>query len=519
MNILLLQENYTLIVGGLAIILIYCLSFIYKNTTNAPKAGGAWPIIGHFNLFNGSSGLPHVALASMADRYGPIFTVQLGIRRILVVSNWEIVKEIFTIHDTSVSDRPRYLAAKILGQNYASFSFTPYGPYWRGMRKIISSEILSSSQLEKLKDIRMFELENAIKNIHHLWSKKRDEEGKVLVDMKKWFWELNMNIVLRTVVGKRYTGALDGEDEEEMKKRRDLMREWFQYLGRFVVGDALPFLGWFDLGGYEKTMKRIASELDSMAGKWLDEHRQKRDYSETKVERDFIDVMISEVKDDGLAGYDADTIIKATCMTLIVNIADTTTVMLTWMLSLLLNNNHVLKKAQEELWTHVGGNRQVNNSDIKNLLYLQAIVKETLRLYPAAFLGGPRAFSKDCTIAGYHVPKGTWLLINMWKLHRDPNIWSDSFEFRPERFLTTNHKDIDVKGTNFELIPFGVGRRACPGTGLGLQMLHIVLATLLQNFEMSTPNGAEVDMTASAGITNAKATPLEVLVSPHFLKQ
>lgn len=109
-------------------------------------------------------------------------------------------------------------------------------------------------------------------------------------------------------------GDLDGEDEEEMKKRRELMREWFQYLGCFVVGVALPFLGWFDLGGYEKTMKRIASELDSMAGKWLDEHRQKRDSSETKVGRDFIDVMISEVKDDGLAGYDADTIIKATSM-------------------------------------------------------------------------------------------------------------------------------------------------------------------------------------------------------------
>ncbi|GKB18159.1 cytochrome P450 CYP82D47-like protein [Tanacetum coccineum] len=314
MDILLLPENYTLIVGGLAIILIYCLSIIYKNTPNAPKAGGAWPIIGHFNLFNGSSGLPHVALASMADRYGPIFTVQLGIRRILVVSNSEIVKEIFTIHDTSVSDRPKYLAAKILGQNYASFAFTPYGPYWRGMRKIISSELLSSNRLDKHKDIRMFELENAINNIHQLWSKKRDGEGKVLVDMKKWFWELNMNIVLRTVVGKRYTGALDGENEEEMKKRRNIMREWFQYLGRFVVGDALPFLGWFDLGGYEKTMKRIASELDSMTGKWLDEHRQKRDSSETTAVKDFMDVMISEVKDDGSTGYDADTIIKATCM-------------------------------------------------------------------------------------------------------------------------------------------------------------------------------------------------------------
>lgn len=190
--------------------------------------------------------------------------------------------------------------------------------------------------------------------------------------------------------------------------------------------------------------------------------------------------------------------------------------MLTWALSLLLNNRQALKKAQEEIDTHVGKDKLVNEPDIKNLVYLQAIVKETLRLYPAGFLGGPRTFSEDCVVAGYHVPKGTWLLINMWKLHRDPNTWSDPLEFRPERFLTFDHKDVDVKGTDFELIPFGAGRRSCPGMSLAIQMLHMVLATLLQNFEMSTPNDAQVDMTESAGLTNAKASPLEVLFSPRL---
>ncbi|KAI3776926.1 hypothetical protein L1987_46717 [Smallanthus sonchifolius] len=230
-----------------------------------------------------------------------------------------------------------------------------------------------------------------------------------------------------------------------------------------------------------------------------------------------MDVMISVTEANGLvADYDADTIIKATCMTLIAGSADTTSVMLTWALSLLLNNRDTLRKAQEELDTHVGKGRQVNESDLINLVYLEAVVKEVLRLYPAAFLGGPRAFSEDCKIAGYHVPIGTWLFINMWKLHRDPNIWSDPSEFKPERFLTPNHKEVDVKGADFELIPFGAGRRSCPGTRLALQMLHIVLATLLQNFEMSSPNGAPVDMTASVGLTNGKASPLEVLVSPRF---
>ncbi|KAJ0587567.1 putative cytochrome P450 [Helianthus annuus] len=189
--------------------------------------------------------------------------------------------------------------------------------------------------------------------------------------------------------------------------------------------------------------------------------------------------------------------------------------MLTWTLSLLLNNYHALKKAQVELDRHVGKNRQVNESDIKKLVYLQAVVKESMRLYPAAFLGGPRAFTKDCTVAGYHVPKGTWLLINIWKLHRDPKIWSNPCEFRPERFLTPDHKCLDARLIEFEFLPFGAGRRCCPGITFAYQMLHMVLATLLQNFHISTQNSAPVDMSAINGLTNAKATPLEVLVSPR----
>jgi len=195
---------------------------------------------------------------------------------------------------------------------------------------------------------------------------------------------------------------------------------------------------------------------------------------------------------------------------------DTITVMLTWALSLLLNNPHALQKAQEEIDKQVGNDRQVDDSDINKLVYLQAIVKETLRLYPAAPLAAPRQFSEDCTLAGYHVPKGTWLMVNLWKIQHDPEIWPDPFEFRPERFLDETHMHVDVKGRNFELIPFSAGRRYCPGIGLTLQILHIVLATLLQNFDISTLNDEPVDMTESAGLINDKASPLEVHIVPRL---
>lgn len=194
---------------------------------------------------------------------------------------------------------------------------------------------------------------------------------------------------------------------------------------------------------------------------------------------------------------------------------DTTTVTLTWTLSLLLNNPQALKKIHEELDNHVGKERLVNESDINNLEYLRASVKEALRLCPAGPLSGLREVTEDCTVGGYHVPRGTWLMVNLSKVHTDPRVWSDPMEFKPERFLTT-HKGTDVKGQHFELIPFGSGRRACPGITLGLQMTLLSLAGFLQGFEISTPGNEPVDMTGSVGLTNMKSTPLQVLVKPRL---
>ncbi|KAI3451539.1 hypothetical protein Pfo_008204 [Paulownia fortunei] len=458
-----------------------------------PEAGGAWPFTGHLHLMGGGSSaeLPHINLAALADKYGPVFTIRLGVHRALVVSSWELAKELFTTCDVAVSSRPRLRAAKHLSYNFAMFGFSPYGTYWREMRKLISVELLSSRRVELLRYMCLYKL----------WEEKKDGSGSVLVDMKQWFGDLNLNVVLRMVAGKRFHGGR--ADAEETRRCREVMRDFFHLAGLFVAADALPYLGWLDLGGHEKKMKENAKELDRIVGGWLADHREK-EYSGKDEPQDFMDVMLSVLKGADIEGpYDADTIIKATCQS-DCRWTDTTTVMLVWALSLLLNNRRVLKKAQEELDKHIGRDRQVNESDISNLVYLQAIVKETLRLYPAGPLGGTREFSKDSNVGGYHVPKGTWLVVNLWKLHRDPH-----------RFLST-HKNVDVRGHNFELIPFGAGRRICPGTNFGLNVLHLVLANLLQAFNLSTVSDDMVDMTESAGLTNNKATPLDVLIAPRL---
>lgn len=200
---------------------------------------------------------------------------------------------------------------------------------------------------------------------------------------------------------------------------------------------------------------------------------------------------------------------------MIVGGTDTTSITSTWIISTLLNNRHVMKHAQEELDLKVGKDRWVEQSDIQNLKYLQAIIKETLRLYPAVPLLVPHEAMKDCCVSGYHIPKGTRLLVNAWKLHRDPTIWSDPEKFQPERFLTS-HATIDIIGQHFELIPFGSGRRSCPGMNMALWIIQLTLARLLQGFNMITPSNFPIDMTEGLGATMPKATPLEVMLTPRL---
>ncbi|KAI3522079.1 hypothetical protein L1887_11558 [Cichorium endivia] len=231
-----------------------------------------------------------------------------------------------------------------------------------------------------------------------------------------------------------------------------------------------------------------------------------------------MDVLISVLEgasNEEFPAYDNDTIIKSTCLAMFTAAVDTTTVTLIWALSLLLNNPDALKTAQDELDEYVGRDRLVEEYDIKNLVYLQAIIKETLRLYPAAPISVPRESMDNCIVAGYSIPKGTRLIINLWKLHRDPKIWSDPNQFRPERFLTSQ-KDIDVKGQHYELLPFGSGRRMCPGVSFALQSMHLTLASLIQAFELVKPSKEAIDMSESLGLTNMKASPLQVLLRPRL---
>ncbi|PKI36146.1 hypothetical protein CRG98_043445 [Punica granatum] len=301
-----------------ALAVLACITLLCKshksrrpcNTRPLPQPEGCWPIIGHLHLFHKQQ-LTHKTLSNMADKYGPIFTVKLGSHRALVVSSWEVARECFTVHDKVFSTRPIIAATRLMGYNCAMFGFAPYGPYWREMRRIVMVELLSNAQLDKMRHMKASEVDNVIKELYEHSSVR----GSSPVDMKRWFGDLNLNFSLRLVGGKQYRNS----EEKDPEYCRRLARDFFNMFGVFVLSDAIPMLGWWDMNGYKKLMKETAEGMDALVGGWLEEHKRRRllrkegKELEDDDEKDFMAVLIDNLDGAGMSGFDADTVIKSTC--------------------------------------------------------------------------------------------------------------------------------------------------------------------------------------------------------------
>ena len=192
---------------------------------------------------------------------------------------------------------------------------------------------------------------------------------------------------------------------------------------------------------------------------------------------------------------------------------DTSATTVGWAMSELIRHPHIMKKMQDELEKVVGLNRLVEESDLKNLEYSEMVVKEILRLHPPAPLLVPHESVEDCTVDDFHIPKKSRIIVNAWAIGRDPSAWIDPEKFIPDRFIGSQ---VDVKGKNFQLIPFGAGRRSCPGMQLGLIMVNLLLAQLVHCFDWELPNGmtpSELDMTEKFGLTCPRARDLMIVPS------
>ncbi|MCD7457599.1 hypothetical protein HAX54_035457 [Datura stramonium] len=515
--------NAILLLIAFAFFSIFIWKISKPRNSLLPEISGGWPVIGHLLQFSGADDIPlSRKLATLADKYGPVFTFRLGLPRILVVSSYDAVKDCLNTNDKAFAARPASLSGEYIGYNNAMLFLASYGPYWRKIRKIVLQEVLSSSRLEKLKNVRVSEVQTSIKELYSLFPVAGDDVNfPVKLNLTNWIEKLTLSLIVKMIAGKSY-GRLNekGEDEEEAERFKKALKDFMYISMEFVLWDAfpIPLFKWIDFQGHVKFMKRTFKDIDCVLQNWLDEHVKKRERVDFVAgnEQDFIDVMLSMMSHEDFAdGSTRETTIKATALSMVLDASDTTAIHLNWVMAALLNHRDVMKKAQEELDTKVGRNRWVEENDIKNLVYFQAVVKETLRLYPPAPLLVPHESVEDCIVQGYHIPKGTRLWVNTMKLQRDPKIWSNPDTFDPERFLTSQ-AGFDVRGQQYEFIPFGSGRRSCPGITYATQVTHLAIAHLLQGFDFSTPSNEPLDMKEGLGMTMRKVNPIEVLITPRL---
>ncbi|CAI0431264.1 unnamed protein product [Linum tenue] len=490
-----------------------------NKTLQIPEIPGSLPFIGHLHLLGGEDTLTR-KLASFADKHGSMFTIRLGAYPTVVVSDFESMKDCFVKNDRALAARPPSTQGKILGKNFAVFGFASYGEYWRNVKKLIITEIMSLPRIRALRHVQVSEVDVLVKilltvlirDLHLQCSQQADHQVVVISD---WLQNFVLNIITRMVAGKKYFEDLADAGGRPVG---ELIREFMDVNGSLVLSDLIPILGWIDIKGMKKAMRRISKELDVIVDGWIDEHKVKRNkLGDNLVPEDFIDVMLSVVDDnfDPSSNHNKDTIIKSTAMAVIIAAADTTSVTLTWMLSNLLNNRRAMAALKQEIDEKVGKDRIVEDSDLENLTYLHAVIRETLRMNPAGPISVPRVASEDITIRGYHVPKGTRFFANFWKLHRNPEMFPEPDEFRPERFHEKEVK-VDIYGRDFEYLPFGTGRRSCPGMNFGMQVVQLTAARLIQAFDFGTPFDLPVDMTEADSTTLAKAKPLEVVLTPRL---
>ncbi|XP_035830939.1 cytochrome P450 71A8 [Helianthus annuus] len=487
-------------------LLLFLIKLLYFNPPTTKPSPPKLPLIGNLHQLGP---LLHHSLHSLSQKHGgPLMLIHLGSVPTLVVSSADAAREIMKTHDIIFSDRPAIKLFRQLLCDLKDVSVAPYGDYWRQTKSIMIVHLLSNKKIEANRNIREEEIVVIVEKIRELAC---DME---VVDLSDLFVTFTNDVVCRVTFGKKY-----GEGEESKKKFRKMLKEFFEVLGGLSLEDCVPQLAWVDrLRGFNAKVDRVAREIHEFVDGVVEERLQKGSTAGggDGVE-DFVDVLLKIQKDDRI-GVSLDRMaIKAILLDAYTAGTDTTATVLEWAFTELLKHPMVLKKVQDEVRTILKGKEWINQDDIDNMKYLKAVLKETLRLHPPIPTLVPRVARQDVKVMGYDVAKGTRVITNAWAIARDPKVWDNPNEFHPERFLDCT---IDFRGHDFNLIPFGSGRRGCPGISFAMTTNENVLANLLHKFDWELPNGEnedDLDMNEQPGIITRKKIPLLVVATPFSL--
>nr|QWK52345.1 cytochrome P450 84A25 [Isatis tinctoria] len=447
-----------------------------------PPGPKGLPVIGNMLMMDQ---LTHHGLAKLANQYGGLFHLRMGFVTFLQVQ------------DISFSNRPVTIAINYLTYDLADMAFAPYGPFWRQMRKVCVMKVFSRKRAESWASVRD-EVNNMVRSLS-------SNVGKP-VNVGELIFTLTRNITYRAAFG----AACETEQDEFIR----ILQEFSKLFGAFNIADFIPFLSWFDFQGINKRLVKARNDLDGFIDEVIDEHMKKREIVNVDEDTDMVDDLLAFYSEDLSINRNKNAVkltrdnIKALVMDVMFGGTETMASGIEWALTELLRNPTELKRLQQELAEVVGLDRRVDETHLEKLTFLKCTLKETMRLHPPIPLILHEAI-EDTKLQGFSVPKGSRLMINAFAIARDPKLWVDPEAFRPSRFMEPGMPDF--MGTNFEFIPFGAGRRSCPGMQLGLYAMEVAVANIIHCFTWQLPDGmkpSELDMSDVMGLTAPRATRL-----------
>ncbi|XP_057949452.1 tryptamine 5-hydroxylase-like [Malania oleifera] len=459
------------------------------------------PLIGHLHLL---TDMPHHALSNLALKLGPIFSMQLGRVPAVVISSAALARDVLKTHDHVFSDRPQLLAAQYLSFGCSDVTFSRYGPYWRQARKICVTELLSQKRVGSFEVVREEEVNRLVAGVGAGCGGE--------VDVSRMVFRVANDVLCRVAFGRRFGGEGGGGKGSLV----GVLTEAQVLFAGFCAGDFYPEWEWVNwVSGCRRRLSKNLEELRRVCDEIIEEHVNGEGKSSERGREDFVDVLLRVQSRDDLEVPITDDNLKALVLDMFVAGTDTTSATLEWAMTELITHPKAMQRAQEEVRKMGCQEGRLDETLLQHLHYMKAVIKETLRLHPPAPLLVPRESMEKCTLDVYEIPARTRVLINAYAIGRDPESWDNPLLFNPERFSENN---IDVKGQDFRFLPFGGGRRGCPGSSFGLATVEIALARLLYHFDWALPTGvraSDVDKSEIFGLATRKKTALVLIPTAY----
>ncbi|KAK4477492.1 hypothetical protein RD792_016718 [Penstemon davidsonii] len=482
----------------LVLTLLHGFQLLSARSKKLPPGPTPLPIIGSLHLLGDQ---PHKSLAQLAKKHGPLMCLRLGFINTVVISSAPMAKEVLQKQDLPFSSRTVPDAIHAHDQFKYSVVWLPVATQWRSLRKVLNTNIFAGSRLDANQHLRCRKVQELI-----AYCRKSSQSGDA-VDIGRAAFRTSLNLLSNTIFSKDLTDPFS----DSGKEFKDLVGNIMVEAGKPNLVDFFPALKTIDPQGIRRRMSiHFGKVIDLFHG--LINERLEKGKPENAGTDDVIDVLLATSKDS--PDEINRTHIERMCLDLFVAGTDTTSSTLEWAMAEALKNPHTMKKAKAELEEIIGKGKVLDEADIQRLPYLRCMVKETLRIHPPVPFLIPRRVDQDVEVCGYTVPKNSQVFVNCWAIGRDPEIWPNPLEFKPERFFDT---EVDMRGRDFELIPFGAGRRICPGLPLAIRMVPVMLGSLLNSFDWKIADGIgykELEMEEKFGITLQKANPLRAIPIP-----